>query len=474
MLVLLTTAAIAQSRPQPASNPTTQAPGPAPSRPLPLQPYTIQIRLSVSESASLTPRLREQFVRRLLRMVSRTVGSLWECTVVDGGVRRSPLDHESDLAWEDAAGRTSNTPQPDKVFLVHLQENAGHDELCGRELTVATQHWGPTLRMRVFSRDLLDRETVTLCWRIFTPTAVPLPDQDREQLDLELKGGALPPRDASLPWVQPGDVFSLVRTFRSEGEVRVEPVLWTYLKVQSIREGIVSCQALSAYRDPASRRAPGSQLIAQAVRTSKTPTRIRFLDLEGEHSLAGYEVRVAESIRQGEPFTAATDANGWVEIPPERFPGVVSVQLRSGSRSLASVWVVPGSVGAQEIRVPDPQAQLTLERRLTALREALVDEIARRVLTIRRVQSLMDRQDWSQAEQAFSQYNTSPSFFEDRLRQIRAELQRTSPEMREARFEQMLAETEAMIKRYLDPQSLVDLHAELRTRKAQAAPAANP
>lgn len=436
------------------------------------QPYRVRILLVFADDAPLTPNFRTALVRRVATLARRIMDDVWDADVADGGRELFPLAVGGFAALEPgmlkrpAGGR-------DKVLVIRIGSMEGRFELAGRELDVQSRLWGPVLERSVMGQARLDGEVVSLALAVFSPTAVPVASEGA-QVVLHLKGGHWKLHDPSVGLARPGDVFQLVRLFVStDGPLESAAVVpWTYLTVESVESETVRCRRYSAFRDPTTRRAVRSRLVAIAAHQTGEPCRLRFVSDTGGRPLAGYEVRVVRPPQAGEELVGTTDYEGRIAIKADR-PGVALVHLRSGRETLVRLPVLPGS-NASEVEVPvrpDP-IRLLVEGRVVALEDEIADEVARRAIMKRRLEGLAERRQWTEADRILEALKRpAHERFQGRLSEIRAyalkQHQKSPNDQLDPRTEKLLAEAQKLIDQYLNPASVRELAAELRQQKQQ-------
>lgn len=429
------------------------------------QPYRIRVLFVFDDQATFTSHFRRWLVDHTAELIRRTVGDPWQGEVLEVGRQLGPLLSEA-VGSPDEEFPQTFANDVDKVFLVRIAAGAVHYQLTAREYDVATGQWGPVRRRTSAIRNLLDREVLQVCLAIFAPLAEPAARPQPGRVQLTLKGGALLTADPTVRLVEPDAVFGLVRLFREDGAEQAQTVDWTYLVVQSTDVATLECRILSAYRNPTTGRAPGSRLLALRQRPGPTRASLRFLNRDGS-PLSGYEVHVTDLHSATHAQRLTTDLQGALTLPSA--DTLLSVALRSGSQTLVRLWVLPGAMrGQKEVVVPDDPVRFQVESRLSALQDAIIDEVARRTLTIRRVHALMELNQWEQARTALDGLRASHAPLQDRLDQARAEALRLAQEGGSETLapsvKEMLDETQNYIDVLLQPKPLDDLRAEYESR----------
>jgi hypothetical protein len=468
--LVMASGADAAAQPNKPLHASLQVAGPAPEvpangTPLERQPYRIRLMLVFDDQGTFTAHFRRWLVDNTAALIRRTIGDPWQGEVLEGGAQlRRFFDEGPNSAGEELSQVIA--ADVDKVLLVRLGAAAGGYQLSAREYDVATRQWGPRRSSSSAIRNLLDRKVLELCLAIFAPLAKPAPQEQPGSVQLTLKAGALVTADPTVRLVEPDAVFGLIRLFHNDRAAQAQVVDWTYLVVQRVDAGKLSCRLLSAYRSPTTGRAPGSELLAMRLRPAPAPARFRFLNREGK-PLAGYEVHVSDAQAGSNPRLFTTDFRGSVTLPSA--DRLLSVALRSGTQTLVRLWVLTGALSEQQdVVVPDDPVRFQVESRLAALQDAIIDEVALRTLTIRRVQALMDRDEWKRARAAMNRLSSSSAPFQSRLDQARADALRLAQERGSESLspgvKAMLDETQNYIDVLLQSKPVNDLHSEFESR----------
>jgi hypothetical protein len=426
------------------------------------RPYSIRVWISVDPAARLGPHSARSLVEDWLVLARRFVGLPWEIHVQDdeGPLRgRSPSELSPGLV-----GPSTEGAQKGWFLRIEASGSGGGFSLAGREFDATTRQLGPLYRQPApFPKDAA-RSLFELTRRVFSPIAEI--ERTEDGADLLVQGASLPSSDPVGRVVEPGTVFRPYWVFlgpdKAVREIRSIP--FTYLLVNEMEGSKARCAVVSGLRQPLPKQVAGRyRLVALGITPADVPTRFRFVAGEGDrqHPAAGY-VLTARGVRdQVVSEVGTTDREGRVSLPPRFSDELVVLRLMAGGvEPLREFPVLPGETPEErEIPVePRPEA-VALQFRLKALQDEIVDLIARRGVLEARLDARAAGQAWDEVKQLLDEYlQLSPRReFDDRLARITEEAQRTQADLgvpiltRTAQAE--LAETRALIERYLDDEA---------------------
>ena len=306
-----------------------------------------------------------------------------------------------------------------------------------------------------------------------------------------VRGGSLPAASPLGEVAPVGTVFRAIRLFlKPDGSTQeVREVPYSYFRVQSLEGPVARCEIIRGVGDPLTNRyARKNKLVALGIKPAMAPTRLRFL-LKGDRQPAtGYRL-IARTIPPGpKPIEAGTtDREGRIVLPPGFADGLVSLRLMAGTdEPMLDVPVMPGETPEERTLIFEPRPQtLTLEARLEALKDAIVDVVAVRSRLELRMKARLDGEDWPGLDEAIAEFRklTPRDQFQPRLDQIREEGERQEAQLkttvltRNARAQ--LDETRNLIGRYLDDELIrsyedAALRSKAERSQAKAAKAKTP
>jgi hypothetical protein len=318
---------------------------------------------------------------------------------------------------------------------------------------------------------VLPEQIFALLWQAVTPLArFEVDPHDEQRVLLKPRAAALASRSSDEPWTRPGEVFIPMqrRTTRS-GEVAqdgIQIVPWTYLEVVEQDTDQAVARIHSGIRRPFGARRQGRvEQIAIAVRNDPVETILRLQSRTApDKPLVGYEV-LAHASAQGqealEPI-GSTDRQGKLAIPPGALP-VRMLHIKHGGHLLARLPIVPGAERQIEVPLPDDDARLAAEVQLAALREDLIDVVARRNILMARARQKIKDRNFPAAQKLMTAIDALPgrSQFNLTLTTAARRLRSDDPQT-QRRIDQLFEGTQTVLTQYLDVRPINELHDELR------------
>jgi hypothetical protein len=301
-----------------------------------------------------------------------------------------------------------------------------------------------------------------------------LDPDDENRVVLRRRGAALAQPTSGESWTSADEVFVpfLRRTTRGGELVEggLQQVPWTFLEVTGVDPSKTTAQIRSGTRRPFGVRKQGRiEQVAIALRSDPTDLALRLRSRTNQKKpLVGYQVLVQSPDKKDGPngglsLLGTTERDGTFVVRPsdER---VRMLYLRNGGQLLARVPVVPGAQQQIDVPLPDDDARLAAEARLAAMREDLVDIVARRNILMARARQKIEKKDFAAAQQFLSQINELPG-----RAQMNLELQSAAQRLRsddpqiQRRIDRLFEGTRTVLTQYLDGRPIDELTNELRT-----------
>ena len=158
----------------------------------------------------------------------------------------------------------------------------------------------------------------------------------------------------------------------------------------------------------------------------------------------------------------ATDRDGKLIVPPGE-DRVRVLFLKNGGQLLARLPVVPGAQPQIDVPLPDDDARLAAEARLAAMREDLVDVVARRNILMARARQKIEKKDFAAAQKLLvaDQRAARPRAIQPRAQTAARRLRSDDPQI-QRRIDQLFEGTQTVLTQYLDVRPINELHNELR------------
>ena len=449
-----------------------------------LKPYQIRAWLAVDPRARLGDPGRRRLIDDWLVLARRFVGAPWRVEVADGP---GPLG-DAGLEGLDAEVAAAAVEGADKGWFLRVEPadaGAGY-VLVGREFDALTGQFGPLYRQPArFPRDAA-RSLFELSHRMFAPVADI--ERTRSGADLVVRGASLLTSDPAGRIVGRGTVFRPFWIFKDpEGGVQeIRSIPFTYLLVDKVTDATAGCQVVSGLRSPLPRQVLGNyRLVALGIQPADVPTRFHFVSVDesDKRPVAGYVV-TARGLDDPLPReVGTTDRDGRITLPPKFSDELVLLRLlAAGVEPLREFPVLPGETpDEREVPVePRPEAVAVIFR-LKALQQEIVDVIASRG----RLEALLGARStgeaWDEVKRLLDDYQALPSkqSFEERVAEIEGAAREQQAELKVPVMTRTamgtLAETEALIQRYMDDEAyLAYVEAYEQARSQPAVPGGAP
>lgn len=439
------------------------------------QPYRIQAILAIDAPGGLSERLSTELPEYLEQRVEAALAPAWIFDVqVATGAERAQI---VDTLESQSATKPANMPAgKDKLLLLSVQWTSAGFELAAREYDVYLARWGTTIRHECRQQSALPEQLFALAWQAFAPLAqFEVDASDPKKITLKPRGGSLPRSADAPPWFKPGDLFQPILRRTSRGGQLVENgiavVPWTYIEAtESKDKKNVDFTIHSGSRQPFSARRQGrTEQLAIGVRADAGPTTLHLYSRKNEKKpLIGYEVLLSG---EGDDTTriGVSDAKGDLQVQPGK-SRVEMLFIKHGGQLLGKLPVVPGAESLIKIPLPDDDARLLAEARLAAVREDLIDVVARRNILMARARQRIAKKDFAGAQELLRTLDDLPGKpqFSLTLTNSARALRSDDPQM-QRRIDQLFQATQTLTTQFLDVRPISQLHNELR--EAQNKPA---
>jgi hypothetical protein len=235
-----------------------------------------------------------------------------------------------------------------------------------------------------------------------------------------------------------------------------------------VNDGKVIGRIHSGNRRPFGGRRQGRvEQLAIALRSDPAPTELRLHSRSNpDKPLAGYQV-FAQNEGNEPVLIGSSDSSGQVKILPGD-ARIATVLIKHGRHVLARLPVIPGAEPQLSVPLPDAEIRLAAESKLAAVREELIDVVARRNILMARVRQKIAQDDYAAAQELLraldelpgrSQFNLTLSTTARTLRSDDPQIQR--------RIDQLFEATQSVLAQYLDPRPIHELHSELASARAE-------
>jgi hypothetical protein len=354
----------------------------------------------------------------------------------------------------------------------------GYDLSC-REFDVATRRWGPALRVAVAQRLMLSDACFRALTDLFSPLARIETTADDARVRLQLKGGKLPPPPGAARLAAPGDAFlPLLRRARRGRETSddgLAVIPWTILLAAEQVDGDLVADVETALRRPfAVRRRGNVEQLAIGLPQAASPAKVHFFARSRpDEPLVGYEVFRVPFGGGAPDLVGVTDRDGMIAVPPSA-RRATTLLLRSDAQVLAKLVVAGGVADVIDAPIADDAVRLAAQAEVQAVREELVDLVARRAIMIARAKALLKKKKVGEARQLVSALNElpTPSTFTSRINSARDRLPTSDdPRVRQT-VDGLFDSTRELLARFLDLRTVANLQAEVNEAARAGAPLA--
>ncbi len=432
------------------------------------EPYDVQINIAIDLPGGIAEQLVGQLPLHLKRRIDASLAPAWTCNVhLATGQERAKIF---------AAIAADDPPLPDlasnkdKLLLATVRTGSDGLELAVREFDRYVQRWSATRRRQSRQESYIPEQLFSLVYHTFSQLArVELDSKDPHRVLLKPRAAALPRGAGSVIVAKVGDVFLpiLRRTTRS-GELEkkdgVQIVPWTYIEVSEVKGNMIICRIESARRGPIIVRRQGRiEPVAIAIRCDPDSLTLRLHSRTvADKPLVGYEVFSQTPGDETLARVGLTDAAGQISIPP----GKMSVQIlyvKHGGQLFARIPAMAGLKNFIDISLPDDDARLAAEASLAAVREDLIDVVARRNILISRVRQKIEKKDYGAAQELIRALDDLPGRpqFNLTLANAARSLRSDDPQMQK-RIDKLFESTQTLVAQYLDLRPISKLHDDLR------------
>lgn len=440
------------------------------------QPYRIRVLIAVDAPGGLADELSADLPAYIQRRAAATSGPAWhlDAGLANGAVRAAIInsfDQETDFAMPPEF-----VSERDKLMLVSITWLPDGITLRSREYDAYLQQWGNTHERECRQQTAAADDLFSLVVATFAPLArLEIEPANPQTVKLTPRGAALPLNTEGRRWCRAGDVFlPMMRKTARNGELEkngVAPVAWTYIEAAAEKDNSLTFHVRSGSRRPFGlRRQARVEQLAIAIPPSDAPTILRLQERKNvQKALVGYEVVAENGSGAAATRLGVTDALGEVKIPPDR-PRIEMLQIKHGSQLLAKLPVVRGAERRIEVAIPDDDARLAADMRLAAVREDLIDVVARRNILMARARQKIEKRDFKTASEllrTLDELPGNPQFnltLENEARLIRSD----DPQIQK-KIDQLFKATQILTTKFLDLRPINQIHDELR--EAQQRPA---
>ncbi len=432
-----------------------------------LSPYRVKVIIRSSLPTIESDPLSERLAIHLGDRIDASLGALWDANFeIKASTTSQPLDSPP----IDSLVAADVLPQFDKVMLIQIDSVAGRYRVTTQEFDNYAAEWGQPAIAETTSLGYVPE----LCFRslieVFAPIATySIKRGDDASVAISFKGSALPKR-SSIDLTPVGAILApLLRKIDSSGnpvENGIDRVKWSYIEVDDSQPVATSGIVHSHTNRPFGFRQRGRvEQLALLVRETPTPVTLRLYNRNDEdEGLAGLDVYLQNTGEKETRELGKTDLSGEIEVPP----GPTRIQtayVKSGAIAVAKIPLLPGDLDLVEAPLPDHRDRLAAEAKLAAIREELIDVVARRSIMAARIDQFIESKDFATARKILGELDDLPgrSQFEVMLNKEQQLVSVKDP-MVEQQINRLFDETKGLLNQFLD----ASLSQQLRSKIAAA------
>jgi hypothetical protein len=438
-----------------------------------LEPYHVQIDIAIDAGGGLAEQLANDLPPYLQRRIEASLFPAWICDVhIATGMERANI--LTAIAASDPA--PPDVPKKkDKLFIAALTTGPDGVHLTAREFDRYLQRWSPPLRRSSRQESYVSEQLFSLICQTFSPLAqLELDPKDPRRVVLKPRGASLPRAAGGMPLAKPGNVYVpiLRRTMRN-GELEkkdgLKTVPWTYIEATEVKDNTIVGRLQSASRNPIIVRRQGRiEPVAIALHTDPEALTLRLRSrTAAEKPLVGYEVFAQKPGDEALAPVGVTNTAGQITIPPGKSP-LQFLLVKHGGQLFAKIPILSGEKQRIDIPLPDDDARLAAEASVAAVREDLVDVVARRNILISRARQKIEKKDYATAEELLRSLNDLPGRqqFKFTLDTAKRSLRSDDPQM-QRRIDRLFDATDSLLTQFLDMGPINKVNDELREAQSR-------
>lgn len=436
-------------------------------------PYRIEVLTAALNPADLNTADAARLHERLQKLSAAYVGAPWTLNARSalGLLRAEMLTRFDDLSVEIVREALPDEVDADKLMLVLLSRDAGGWQIAVRELDLRTFHISPVIRVSDVAHSALAEQLLAALVSAFSPTAR-LGPADRNTVRGQLQAAQLAIDADSPVLVAPGEaLLPFLRRNDRLGHAQphdVQAIPWTVLELQQRDAAAIECRVHSAHVNPLGGKSR-LRLVRYAQATRYPPRTVQLaLQTPGDDPapLVGYELVRRDGQTGRVVVLGETDAAGIATLPPAEEAWRL-LYVRHGDRLLARLPIIRGARGRYDVPLHSDDARLAAAGFAAALRQEIIDTLARRQLLATRIHRRIAEGRLDDAQTLLDEFRRLDSArqFQQRLADARRELFADNARSQQL-IDQMFAEIRDAAARYLDPDEPSALETELSQARA--------
>ncbi len=432
-----------------------------------LSPYRIKVIVRSALPSIEREPLAERLAIHLSDRIDASLGALWKA---DFKFVASEVSSSVDSPPISSLISADQISQFDKVMLIQIDSGDGIYRVTTQEYDNYAAEWGQPAVAETTSLGYVPE----LCFRglleVFAPLATySLKRGDDASVNISFKGSALP-RRTNFDFTPVGAILApFLRKIDSSGnpvENGIDRVKWTYIEIDESQPAATSAIVHSHTKKPFGFRQRGRvEQLAMLVRETPVPVTLRLYNRNDEaEGLAGLDVYLQNTGETATRELGKTDLKGEISVQP----GPTRIQtayVKSGAIAVAKIPLLPGDLALVEAPLPDHRDRLAAEAKLAAIREELIDVVAKRSIMAARIDRFIEQKDFAKAREILGEFDNLPgrSQFEVMLNREQQLVSVKDPFV-EKQINRLFDDTKGLLNQFLD----ASLSQQLRSKIAAA------
>lgn len=435
-------------------------------------PYELSIRIAIDAPGQLREKLETELPRYIQQRIDTSVGPIWLPTIqlADPSLRSEML---SDLAAVPLDHAITNPAAVDKLQLLTVRGTGNGFYLTAREYDGYVERWGEITNDSCRQYASVNERAFMLLWETFAPLAhLRLNPENDDLVLLDLRGTEIFTKDKSVSPVKQGDVFlPVLRRTKREGtliENGIQEVPWTFVTADGAQGESILGNVYSGTKRPLGVRRRGRvEHVAIALRGKPAIANLHLHSRDkNEKPLVGYEIYTQDTDSDKLGLAGLTDDDGTLPIAPGN-SRVQFVFVKNGGQLLARLPVIPGIHHHLDVPLPDDSPRLEAEATLIALRENLIDLVARRNILLARIRKQIDSDKLDEASRLLNQFEELEGRAQfNRELNKQEQLHRSTDPQIQRRIDKLFRETRVVLGHFLDARAASKLRDELNAAQS--------
>ncbi len=461
--------------------------------PFAMSPATIRVVLNVNpRSIDLATRehISDELGRRLQNAFGQSINLKLQTSFQQYG---TPVEREKISSSPDRLNMLNQS-----LILLYLEPVESSWQIRVRAWFALTDQWIEIPVQTLKNPEAIPRNLARIVSQLI-PSVLKVERIEQGRIAGTLAGGEFSTPDDSVNLLRQGEFLGVVMLyFDRERQLKARQILpWTYLKVTGRNRALITCQTISAFRNPIPKSRRRVEVLAYRIHPLYAQTAVRVMVRDAPprpFRLTRVFLSKWESAPVDEKNSAKNSAKNKEKqsskVPPvahleltttregllflsrkeleKKFgSGLIKLEVMSDQAVVARVPWLPGSTAELEITVPDDSARIDARLRLEQIETELLRVTAKRATLIAALKQLADNPREIDPSFLFEEIKKLPSrkYFlkQIRLTQVTATDQLIQKGNRTAARDvrKMCEKTEAVVERHLDEEPIDELKLRL-------------